>query len=114
GIWSSGQLVVRTNGEPAAVAPMVLRAIEAAAPGIVTRRVRDMQAQRDDVTTAERLSARLAAFLSVMALILAIVGVYGIVAYTVASRTSEIGIRLALGMRPSSLLWLVSRETLVL
>src|SRR4029079_3477644 len=82
-------------------------------PGINVRRVRDMQSQRDAVLAVERLAARLAGFMSAMALALAAVGLYGVVAYSTARRTSELGIRMALGARARSIVWLVVRETLV-
>jgi ABC-type antimicrobial peptide transport system permease subunit len=73
-----------------------------------------MRSQRDEFMTLERLAARLALFVSAMALVLSAVGLYGVVAYSVARRTSEIGVRLALGARARSVLWLVARETVTL
>jgi predicted permease len=112
--WFNMQLVVRTDGAPGAMTKAVLRAIEAAAPGIDVRRVRDMKTQLADSTTIERLTARLAVFVSAMALVLATIGLYGVVAYGVSRRVSEIGVRLALGARTRAILWLVTRETALL
>jgi predicted permease len=109
-----GQLVVRTNAGPSSVMRPIVNAIDAAAPGITVRRTRDMRSQRDEFMTLERLAARLALFVSAMALVLSAVGLYGVVAYSVARRTSEIGVRLALGARARSVLWLVARETVTL
>lgn len=108
-----GQLVVRTTGSPSSVMRPIVGAIDTAAPGITVRRVRDMRSQREDVMVVERLAARLALFVSVMALVLSAVGLYGVVAYSVARRTSEIGVRLALGARTRAVLWLVGRESVL-
>jgi predicted permease len=109
--WNTMQLIVRTTGAPGAMAPAMLKAIESAAPGIEVRRVRDMETQLAYATAMERLTARLAVFVSAMALVLATIGLYGVVAYGVSRRVSEIGVRLALGARTRAILWLVSRET---
>ena len=65
-------------------------------------------------TLNERLIAALAAGLGVIALILACAGLYGLLAYAVSRHGREIGVRIALGARPASVLWMVQRESLVL
>ena len=62
----------------------------------------------------ERLIATLSGFFGLLALLLACVGLYGILAYGVASRTNEIGLRMALGAQRRDVLWLILREALLL
>jgi ABC-type antimicrobial peptide transport system permease subunit len=76
--------------------------------------IKTMPALVDDSLHTDRFIARLAGVLGLLAMLLASIGLYGIMAYTVARRTRDIGIRMALGAQPSGLLWLVLRETLLL
>jgi putative ABC transport system permease protein len=108
--WTNLQIVLRTIGDPAAAVPAVRRAIDAAAPGIRVHRVSDMREQLEVATSVQRLAARVAMFASVMVLVLSVVGLYGVVAYGVARRANELGVRMALGARAPAIVWLVTRE----
>jgi predicted permease len=70
--------------------------------------------QIEDGLSQERVLAALAAVFGGLALILATIGIYGVMAYAVARRTNEIGIRVALGAQPGGVAWMVLRETLLL
>jgi ABC-type antimicrobial peptide transport system permease subunit len=73
-----------------------------------------MQVLVDDSLHTDKFIARLAGAFGLLAMLLASIGLYGIMAYSVARRTRDIGIRMALGAQPGSVLWLVLRETLLL
>jgi ABC-type antimicrobial peptide transport system permease subunit len=68
----------------------------------------------DGTFKQQRLAARLVSFFGVLALLLACVGLYGVVAQGVARRTNEIGVRMALGAQRGNILWMVLRDTLAL
>jgi ABC-type antimicrobial peptide transport system permease subunit len=73
-----------------------------------------MEDQIDESLSTQRAMAGLSAFFGILATLLAAIGLYGVMAYTVTRRTREIGIRLALGADRSSLLKLVLREVAIL
>jgi predicted permease len=76
--------------------------------------MRTTEEQIDSSLTTERLVASLSAVFGCLATVLAVIGLYGVMAYTVARRTREIGIRMALGALQGNVIWLVMREVLML
>ncbi len=76
--------------------------------------MKTLAGQLDETLLTERLVALLSAGFGLLATLLAMIGLYGVMAFSVARRTKELGVRMALGARPGSLLWLVMREVLLL
>ena len=83
-------------------------------PNILVNSVNSLEEQVDRSIATQSLIARLSSFFGILAVFLACIGIYGLLSYSVARRTSELGIRLALGAKSHSLLWLILRECLVL
>jgi predicted permease len=109
-----GNFEVRYSGEEQQVIPAVRRAILAVNPDIPVAEVTSLTTQVEASTAGQRLIARLSAFFGLLAAFLVCIGIYGLLSYAVARRTSEIGMRMALGARRTSVLWLILREILLL
>jgi ABC-type antimicrobial peptide transport system permease subunit len=100
--------------DPVSLAPMVRQAISGTEPRLVIKRIASVGQLLDDALARERFAAALASLFGIVALALAAIGVYGVIANGVARRTAEIGIRMALGATPADALWLVMRQTLAI
>lgn len=109
-----GNFAVRYSGQESLIVPAVQRAIAEVNPNIPIASVSSLAEQVDESTANERLIARLSAFFGLLAAFLVCIGIYGLLSYAVARRTSEIGVRMALGAKRSNVLWLILREILVL
>ncbi len=88
-----------------------VRAIDPAMP---VYEMKTLESQLDDTLSTERLIALLSAAFGVLATLLAALGLYGVMAFVVARRTKEIGLRMALGASQSGVVWMVLREALIL
>src|ERR1019366_8724765 len=102
---------VRTQFAPASLAPVLRRVVQSVDPDLPIIDVRTQREQINATMQMERLFAALTAGFGVLALALACVGIYGIMAYSVANRRNEIGIRLALGAQPGQGRGMVLRES---
>jgi len=105
---------VRTFADPASVSGALRKTVQESNSSLPPIKINTMQVLVDDSLHTDKFIARLAGVFGLLAMLLASIGLYGIMAYTVARRTRDIGIRMALGAQPGSVLWLVLRETLLL
>lgn len=107
-------LLVRTIGSPMSIAQEATAAVHAIDPRQPVAFVQTMQDVRSEDIASPRLMTLLLSLFAVLALTISVAGVVGLVAFTVSQRTREMGIRVALGAEPDSLLWMVVRQGLML
>jgi putative ABC transport system permease protein len=105
-------VLVRSSGRSEAVEQAVAQQVHALDPQLPLSEVETMSEYLGDLTAVKRLTSVILASFAGMGLVLAMMGIYGVIAYLVAQRTQEIGIRLALGAPRSAVLWLVSSQGL--
>jgi putative ABC transport system permease protein len=105
-------LLVRTAGDPLVVAPSVSAAIRGVAPSVPISRLRTIDDVISSAVAQRRFELVLVGLFALTALVTAAVGIYGIIAHSLARRTNEIGVRIALGARPRDVHALVFVEML--
>ncbi len=107
-------LIFRTSGDPAVRIGLVRDAVQTIDRTMPLRNTGTVHDQIDQGLWPSRMGAALLSIFGGLALVLAMIGVYGVMSYSVAQRTPEIGFRIALGAQPMNVLWLVMRQGLVL
>ena len=112
--WYLESLEVRTAGDPAALAASVQAAIRQSEPRLTIGTVETLDSRVARTMGPERMLTVLIAVFGVVALGLACLGLYGTVSYAVTRRTSELGVRMALGADRAAVRWLIMREALTL
>jgi predicted permease len=105
---------VRTDLGPTQMLPVLRGVVRKLDANLPVYQMKTVEHQRDDSLSVERLAASLASAFGLLASVLAAVGLYGVMAFLVARRTREIGIRMALGALKGNVIWLVMREVLLL
>jgi predicted permease len=101
---------IRYTGVASEIVQSIRAAVSRTDPGLTMFRVKTLEAQTRDSLSRERLLAMLSTYVGGFAVLLACIGLYGLMSYGVTRRTSEIGLRMAIGAQPSTVRWLVIRD----
>lgn len=104
---NSMSLVLRTKSEPASLVESIRTRVAALDPNLPLYRIRSMKEVVKEGRSMDTLMAKLMAAMAVVAVVLSVAGVYGVISYSAAQRTQEMGIRMALGAREGSVLALL-------
>jgi putative ABC transport system permease protein len=112
--WPEVEMAVSTSGDPADMPQSIATAVNSVEPELPLARARTMEQIVEESLLGDRFNTTLYGSFAGVALILAIVGIYGVMAFTVVQRTHEIGLRIALGAAREQVLRLILKEGLVL
>lgn len=107
-------VLVRASGDPARLIPNIRRVAASVAPTVPIEDLNTMKTIVDESLVRERLLSRVSNFFAILAILLSCVGLYGLIAFAVARRTREIGIRIAVGATRQTILRMVLRESAAL
>jgi predicted permease len=107
-------LLLRTNGSASAITPEVRRVLTSINPKLTALEVSTLDQQVDQSLNQQQLLTNLCGAFGMTALLLSSLGIYGTIAYSVTRRTTEIGIRMAVGAPRERILWMMIRESVIL
>ena len=111
-VFEGSQLMVRTRAAPVGMLEPIRRAMVATDPSVVVHRIEPLEVIASATLFERRLAVGLLGLVGALALLIATVGIYGVLSYTVSERQRELGLRMAVGASPARLLVLVVRNGL--
>jgi ABC-type antimicrobial peptide transport system permease subunit len=112
--WVDGWVDVRFHGSAERLERAMRPIVEATVPGFEISNASSLEMMRDGLIAQDRLLAFLSSLFGFLGTALALVGIYGLISYSVTRRTREIGIRMSIGAQRGDVLWLFAREGVVL
>jgi predicted permease len=112
--WPQAVIAVRAAGDPGSLSKSIADIVQSIDPNLPLAQVKTMDQILDEAKAGDRFTALLFGGFAVVALLLAAMGIYGVMSFAVAQRTHEIGLRMALGANTSNVLKLILREGVIL